>query len=645
MNYPSIPRLSNQAISVPRQPLTLREGQMFHGQIKQLFPGQMAEVQIGEHKLMAKLEVPMKAGDAYYFQVKTVSPELQIKVVSGPLQTTDGQSKQISNLMESMQLPKSPEMQSVLSHFIKQRLPVSREILLNAVALLKTAEPSVHNEALNSIQRLVELKLPLTEINFNSILGVETKDGLHDALNSLRDALIRDTGIHAKMKEAVLASLGDAGKVTASAAERALLSGAMLKLLDENAPREERFQVLQLLRSSGILPQNATLANLQKVLHSEMIGSTAGNVLQSGRLDSHAISSSSQLHAPGSTLLELWKSVLKAEPSVTSSELDMRLAQLKEMVKNSAVLQQPFKLHLTSQLEGLERMPTSEIRNSPVSEQVSKMIIRMIMEQNLSTPFRTDVTTGFTKSLHPENVGTKLPELFRAMEQSSLPVTKELVQGAQTAVEQAIDGKVMKDAMQSLFKSLGFNYEAELMHRNVDIGRTMEMLKPHLVALLHDSAVSPALRDAAEAVVTRMNGTLIQSGDAGMNQQIIMQLPVELLGKRIDATIQWNGRKKADGKIDADFARILFYLELESIKKTVVDMQVQNRVVTVTIFNQENQLREIGNILQGKLRNGLESVDYKLSGVTFKNFEEEGKKKSRKRNEMRADYGGVDFRI
>ena len=111
---------------------------MFHGQIKQLFPGQMAEVQIGGQKLMAKLEVPMKAGDAYYFQVKSVAPELQIKVVSGPLQATEGQSRQLANLMESMQLPKSPEMQIVLNHFLKQRLPVTKDILLDAVRLLKT---------------------------------------------------------------------------------------------------------------------------------------------------------------------------------------------------------------------------------------------------------------------------------------------------------------------------------------------------------------------------------------------------------------------------------------------------------------------------------------------------------------------------
>ena len=41
-----------------------------------------------------------------------------------------------------------------------------------------------------------------------------------------------------------------------------------------------------------------------------------------------------------------------------------------------------------------------------------------------------------------------------------------------------------------------------------------------------------------------------------------MQVPLEFFGKRIDSTLQWNGRMKEDGKIDPDFARILFYLDL-----------------------------------------------------------------------------------
>ena len=54
----------------------------------------------------------------------------------------------------------------------------------------------------------------------------------------------------------------------------------------------------------------------------------------------------------------------------------------------------------------------------------------------------------------------------------------------------------------------------------------------------------------------------------------------------MDATLQWNGRMKDNGKIDANYARVLFYLQMASMQETVIDMQVQNRVVTVTVFNE-----------------------------------------------------------
>ena len=156
MNHPSIPKVSAQALTSTRNPLVLREGQMFHGQIKQLYPGQMAEVQIGGQKMMAKLEVPMKAGDAYYFQVKSTEPELQLKVVSGPLQATDGQAKQLMNLIETMRLSKSSEMQSLLNQSLKHKIPVSRVLLMKAEQLLNAVHTTVRNEAMHGIQRLAE---------------------------------------------------------------------------------------------------------------------------------------------------------------------------------------------------------------------------------------------------------------------------------------------------------------------------------------------------------------------------------------------------------------------------------------------------------------------------------------------------------
>ena len=632
MSHPSIPRLTAQSAMTSQKPLTLREGQMFHGQIKQLFPGQMAEVQIGGQKLMAKLEVPMKAGDAYYFQVKSTEPELQLKVVSGPLQESVGQSKQLLNLMESMQLPKSQEMQSLLNHFMKQKLPISREILLEAEQLLKTVPSALRNEALNSLQKLVEMKLPLNDVNFKSLIGVEAKEGLHTVIDTFKAALGSDEGVQPQLKDAILKTLAEMGKSMTSTSERMLFSGAMQKLLDDNAPQMERFHVLQLMKNSGILPSTSSLANLQHVLHSSLVEQSS----------STALVSSPEVR-PATMTLESWQDVLKAVVNAKSEVAAARLDQMKISVQNDPVIQQQFKSQLIGLLNEMEKLPLSEMRFSTISEQISKLLFRAVTDQSNSMQAKTEAAFTMMRVLQLENADAKLPELFRTMEQSQLPAVKELVQASQMAVEQAIDGKVMKEAMQTLFKVLGMNYEAGLLHREADFSKTAEMLKPQLVALLHDSSISPAVKEAAEMVVARMNGSMLHSTETGMNQQIVMQLPLELLGKRIDATLQWNGRMKDDGKIDPDYARILFYLDLESINKTVVDMQVQNRVIAVTIYNENEMLKDVGNRLQDKLKKGLEALDYKLSGISFKNFLEE--EKGLKQPKLMTDHQGVDFRI
>lgn len=108
------------------QPLSLKQDQIFHGTIKQLYPNQMAEVQVGNQKLMAKLEVPLKLGDAHFFQVTATNPQTELKVVTGPMSQSMTSGQQISQLLDTMNLPKSNELQQVLSHFIKNQLPLQK---------------------------------------------------------------------------------------------------------------------------------------------------------------------------------------------------------------------------------------------------------------------------------------------------------------------------------------------------------------------------------------------------------------------------------------------------------------------------------------------------------------------------------------
>ena len=143
-------------------------------------------------------------------------------------------------------------------------------------------------------------------------------------------------------------------------------------------------------------------------------------------------------------------------------------------------------------------------------------------------------------------------------------------------------------------------------------------------------------------LLARLNGMQLQSGDQGHQHQLVMQVPMQFLGKKTEATLQWNGRMKDDGKIDADYARILFYLNMESIEQTMIDMQVQNRIVTVNVFNDNDVLQMLAKPLSATLKDGLAKHDYQLSGVFVKKFDVQVAQKKVKQEQPTT---GVDFRI
>lgn len=666
MNFPAAAVSASQAAgAVPNRPLVLNEGQMVHGQIKQLFPGQMAEVQIGGQKVFAKLEIPMRAGDSYYFQVNAVKPELQLKIISGPLQATEGQARQLGGLMDAMQLPKTPEMQALLAFVMKNKIPMTRDSLLEAETLLKGVPPAARNEALASLQKMIELKLPLTENIFRSLLGVETKEGLHSVLTSLRNALALDNTVTSQVKDAILSALEKMAKPFAQVTGGALLGQSILTLLDRSAPGEDRFATLQMLKSAGVLPERTSLANLPQVLASLISGEgvarpsnalTASQSVLAGPQDVPVTTMNRQAaiqpQAPlaSTPIVQQVLTMLKQIGEAPPAQQKVPLENLKTLISSDPGTNAQQKTVLTAMID--RAVNAQPIAQSPTKfvQEFSQAYTRITAENAAVTPFQTSTLAEGHKeqllTLLGQQGTEKLAVLLQTAERSDNPAIQKTVQAAEVAVASMIDGKALKDALQTVIRSFGLNYEAGLLGKEPDFGRLAEMLKPQLLALMHDPSVSAALRDAAETVVTRMNGQLLQSGENGVQHQLIMQVPLEFFGKRIDATLQWNGQMQKDGKIDADYARILFYLELDSINKTIIDMQVQNRVVMVTIFNADETLKSIGGgPLQERLKVGLESTGYKLSGVFFKNFIEEEKNVQKQKKTMKIDGQGVDFRI
>ena len=118
-SFSTIGAQSSQVVTAGKQ-MPMKEGQIVHGTIKKLYPNQTAEVQIGNQKVIAKLETPLKAGDAHFFQVTNASSEVQLKVVTGPLTGGNTIAQQATQLLQAMNLTKTNEMLAVTQFLLKR---------------------------------------------------------------------------------------------------------------------------------------------------------------------------------------------------------------------------------------------------------------------------------------------------------------------------------------------------------------------------------------------------------------------------------------------------------------------------------------------------------------------------------------------
>ncbi len=649
MNFASFNpiQVNNQQPVNTNQPLALRQDQVFHGTIKQLYPDQMAEVQVGNQKLMAKLEVPLKAGDAHFFQVTATNPQTELKVVTGPMSQTMTQTQQMNQLLETMNLPKSSEMQQVLSHLMKAQLPISKEQLLSAEAWMKNLPAGVDkNNALQALQRMVELKMPFNNTVFQALTQGAKTDGMSANLANLAQLLANQTGGNEALKSNLLQQINQIAKPLNNETGGVLLARATQTLMDSSAPIATKLQALTVLKEAGIVPNNATLQNWQSA------NQTA--TTQSAQMQAQPTQGSVPT-AQTPTLPAQAGPMIQQLANTSPEQLKPMLDQVKAWVNNESLLTQNQKQQIQQLIARFEQIPPSKQAIEVFAKQMQDQLTKAFSD-NTTTRLFTQNEQGISAKdqllslLKPDanamQNDTLLRNLVRVTQDSPQPQMQSALTQAEAQVQSAADSKAMEQAIKTVLKGLGVSYEATLANKAGDVQAVAQQMKPQLLALIQDMQTPPALRDAAETVMARLNGMQLSSGENGHQHQLVMQVPLEFFGKKMDATLQWNGRMKDDGKIDANFARVMFYLNMENLAQTVIDMQVQNRIVTINVYNDIPQLDTLAMSLKGALKAGLLEKEYMLSGVFIKPFgEQHVKNVTKNSNQPEEQQGGVDIRV
>ncbi|GKU82455.1 hypothetical protein [Niallia sp. NCCP-28] len=425
MNYfANISSFFKQELPI-NQPLSLRQGQIIFGKINKIFPNQMAEVQIGQNKLLAELSIPLSVDSNYWFQVQKGEKKPQLKVLTSIKTTASAQQNQTEALLEQLSLPKTTESRAVIASFVHNKLPLTSEILEQAASWLKNSKELKQDIAI--IKEMADKELPFTKEVFISLSAVQ---------------------------------------------------------------------------SGKSFPK----------------------------------------------LLELLQNELTAH----------------------------------------------SVKNNPLTELLAAINGKEFLDLE--------------------------------------------------------DGREIKNFLSQVLRNLGFSYEAELaghLISNKEIKEGVQQLKPLLLDLLK-ADISSSIKEPAQQLVDKITGLQLLSQEAGPVTQMIMQFPFSFEGHAVEASLQFTGRKTKDGKIDSDFCRILFYLDLLHIKETAIDMQIQNRVMNVTVMNDQPFLGEIVQMFAKGLKEKMQEANYTLLSIVCKPFSD------KKENEKRpfagyqlgySSYKGVDIKI
>jgi len=620
-------QLQQNAITSTNQPLALKQGQVFHGTIKQLYPDQMAEIQVGNQKFIAKLEVPLKAGDAHFFQVTGTNPQTELKIVTGPMAQAATPSQQINQLLESMNLPKSAEMQQLLGHFMKAQLPISKEQMLQAEMWLKALPEGISKvDALQTIQKMIELKMPMTNDVFQALMSGQKTSGMTTIMDNFAQLLAKDTTLSESLRQNLMQQIQAIAKPFEVETGSVVLARVLQSLTNSAATMSEKMQALSILKESGILPQQATLQNWSNMNEAKAFQpmQQAGQVIQT---------------------------ILATRPENASQLVE----QLKSWTGSQNLLTNEQKQQINQLVDRFNQLP--------VTKQTLEVFAKQMQDQLLKAFTQNTADRLFTQDAHALSVKDHLLSLFRQEANSpsqneafmrnlvknsidsSQPFIQQVVTQADALVQNSMDSKAMEHALKTVLKNLGISYEATLGNKSADLHMIAHQLKPQLHTLLQETNITPQMKEAAEMLMTRMNGMQLSSGENGHQHQLIMQVPLEFFGKKMDATLQWNGRMKDNGKIDANYARVLFYLQMASMQETVIDMQVQNRVVTVTVFNENSEIQSLAEPLKAALKIGLAEKNYQLSGVFIKQFDKGQTEKISPVVEQREEQSGVDIRV
>lgn len=594
----TIQGLPNDRLINSDKQVTLRDGQIVQGKVNKIYPNNRAEIQVGDKRLIAEILTPLSVGKKYFFQVEQGEKQIvQFKVISTHMK--NNQIKNITELMRNLSIPVTKLNTQLVQMLMNDRIPFERQQIIAAVQLLENLGGKP--EFLSTIKEMIVNKLPLTEYTLRSLIVYEShslssllKTALHDVSGHPQQTLI-EKDLQRLLEDLLVRSVSMKGSEQVSGLSK--VNNQQLASSTTELIKQIPTPLLRMIIQS--LPVLQFTSNPEETLPQFPLASQRENLMQALLTNLEELTTNvkqelvrenvSDLIRKGSVLQTVVKQFVHSEPLYSGSMSNEQFFQLKNELIDRLLPLLPK--------NGQQVINALLQQNTSENQQLLSSLLQTLQLDEFYILLETTINNATDKQLNSQIIQSRFLNHFHQFIETIGLANEAMIKN----VSQLASGQI-QDNSSVLPTTIKLLLTQMMQQENGRVTENMQLLA-HFIT-----------------------GMQLQASENNNIIQIPIQLPGEKIGLPSDLFIKFEGKKTEDGRIDADYCRILFMLDLFTLKETVIDMHVQKRIISLTIYNEQSPtLKHQAQPLVDKLENNLASINYQLSGLKWKRLEKQTK--------------------
>ncbi|OAS15018.1 hypothetical protein [Paenibacillus oryzisoli] len=561
-----IRNLVGELTAADSKTLELKVGQIIKGVVLQLLSDQEALVNIGGTQVRAKLETPLKQGDVTMLQVQPESKGGQI--ILKPLLTSDVQiaDDSLGELLKAFEIKDTAGNRQMLQQIQQEGIPVSKENVKAFETVMREMPQGANKEEWLQAAVLTAKKgLPLTPATVDAIKQVTTGPAAGQVLEQLEqqaNALLEQDPTH---------PAADTAKQVVSLLKELRATAAAVRPAEPAAPASAVDE------PAAAPPQAASSAPAAAQAGGTSAAAPRGSEPAAAAIVAPPAAPAAGEAPPAPPAAGAATVAASAKPA---ADAHMAQARSAELVRQGG--------------EPLQAGSPVPVQAPPAKQEggLAPTVARgeAAPPQTQADPVETNWISKMLKAVgveHESHVAAKLDERGN-------PVS------------------VRQQATDSSFSIISTNTTDD---QQGDIAKpATETLKSLLLQLTASDDTPAPLKEAAQQAVSQITGQqlMLTNDKNAMFTQMTMFVPfLDNTGQQT-AAIHIQSRKGSRGEVDASNCRLLFDLQMRVMGNTLLDVQVVNKIVSLTIHNDHPALVSLMESSKDEIATAMNSVGYQF---------------------------------